>query len=113
MGYSMTDISQPPPPTNNCSVEGTYANRHMVAVMKNLIGPKTLVGMTKSNIELPGNGEACRSAVCSDAYDDVLPSTFVMSALRKGARSFGLASTSTEKNTVSALGEGRSKGIVQ
>jgi hypothetical protein len=78
MGYSMTDISQPPPPTNNCSVEGTYANRHMVAVMKNLIGPKTLVGMTKSNIELPGNGEACRSAVCSDAYDDVLPYLFSM-----------------------------------
>ena len=76
MGYSMTDISQPPPPTNNCSVEGTYANRHMVAVMKNLIGPKTLVGMAKSNIELSGNGEACRSAVYSNAYGDVLPYLF-------------------------------------
>lgn len=76
-GTAMTNISQTPPLVDELFYEEIYANRHMISILENIIGPRPQLGMLTSNLSLPSD-ETARQAVHSDAYADFLAFPYAM-----------------------------------
>ncbi|KAG8529042.1 uncharacterized protein KY384_005676 [Bacidia gigantensis] len=73
-GVKHKNISQTPPLSQDFVHEDIWANRHAIAIIENILGPRPELSFISSNIALPGG--IGRQAVHSDAYHDHLPFPF-------------------------------------
>lgn len=69
-GMEDTNFSITPPLSDEFLIEEVWANKHAIAIIEQLIGPKPVLCWAASNIALPGKADA-RQAVHSDAYADI------------------------------------------
>jgi hypothetical protein len=67
-GNKKTNFSVSPPLSKQWLLEEVWANRHAVAIMENIIGPKPQLAFASSNIVFPSEGDSARQAVHCDSY---------------------------------------------
>jgi ectoine hydroxylase-related dioxygenase (phytanoyl-CoA dioxygenase family) len=67
-GNEKTNFSVSPPLSKDWLHEEVWANKHAMAVMENIIGPKPQLAFASSNIVLPSEGNSARQAVHCDSY---------------------------------------------
>lgn len=75
-GVKHKNISQTPPLSRPFISEEVWANRHAVAIMESILGPRPELSFVSSNIALPGG--LGRQAVHSDAYHEHLSFIFAI-----------------------------------